>query len=153
MTSQKSTNTANNSTKSTKGANRRQRTPLGGHRRRLSLPSHMEESEEYHYHWFNDVQDRLERALAAGYEFVEKKELQGGNVGDPDLHNQNSDLNSRVSKRIRDYDIYLMRIPMEFYLEDEKLRQFESDKVDEAIFGGGADKVENSYGLDVHYKR
>lgn len=144
MTSQKSTKAT---------TQRRQRVPLGGHRRRLNIPAKLENDDKHHYHWFNDVESRVEDARAAGYEFVTKKELGLEDVGDPDLHNQNSDLNSRVSKRLRDFVVYLMRIPIEFYNEDQKLKHEHADQIDEAIYGGGADKVDNSYGLDVRYKR
>lgn len=145
---QKTETTANNSPK--KGE-KRQRVPFGGHRRRLNIPDHMKHSKTHRYYWFNDIEDRLERALAAGYEFVNRKELGSRNVGDKDVNNQNSDLNSRVSKRLRGFDIYLMRIPVEYWLEDKAAKVREADKVDESIFGGGADKVPRSYGLDIKY--
>ena len=127
---------------------RRNRVPFGAHRRRLAVHK---KDENYVYYWFNDTQDRLQRALAAGYEFATRKMV--GDVGDLDVNNQNSDLNSKVSKKINEtLTTYLMRIKKEFYDEDQALKQLEADKVDEAIFGGGADKVPKSYGLDVKYK-
>jgi len=106
------------------------------------------------YYWFNDTQDRLQRAEEAGYEYVTKKQLGETDVGDTDVNNQNSNLNSRVSKKVNEkLTTYLMRIKEEFWNEDQALKQLNADEVDKAIFGGGADKVKNSYGLDVKYQR
>ena len=140
-----STMTASN--RKTTTTKKRQRVPFGGPRQRLTIN---EQDPNFHYCWMNDTEDNIERALAAGYEFVKKGTVE---VGDKDVHNQDSDLNSRVSKQLRDFAVYLMRQPIEFHLEDQKLSQLEADKVDESIYGGGADKVVNSYGLDVRFKR
>ena len=125
---------------------RRQRTPFGTHRRRLSIPQKLLEDVANHYHWINDTEDRIQRAIDAGYDHVLKKDLGGQDIGDPDVHNQNSNLNSRVSKRLRNFEVYLMRIPIEFYQEDQDLKNREMDAIDEAIKGGGRERVEKSYG-------
>ena len=138
------TMTASNRKTTTK---KRDRVPFGGPRQRLTIN---EQDKNYHYYWFNDTEDRIERALAAGYEFVKKGTVE---VGDKDVHNQDSDLGSKVSKQLRDFRIYLMRIPLEFYEEDQQAKQLEADKIDQSIYGGGADKVPHSYGLDVRFKR
>jgi hypothetical protein len=128
----------------------RERVPFGSHRRRLYVGK---TDPKYVYHWFNDTQDRLQRAVDAGYEYVTKKTMKG-DVGDRDVGNQNTSLDSRVSKRINDVlTAYLMRIKREFWEEDQKVKQLSADAVDEAIFGGGSDRVQNSYGLDVKYNR
>lgn len=129
---------------------RRDRVPFGSHRRRLAVHK---KDPGYVYYWFNDTEDRLQRALAAGYEFVTRKMLGGTDVGDKDVNNQNQSLDSRVSKRVNgSLTTYLMRIKKEFYEEDQAAKQKDADEVDKAIFSGGADKVQNSYGLDVRYQ-
>jgi len=129
----------------------RARVPFGGNRRRLHVHK---KDKGYVYYWFNDTQDRLQRAEEAGYEYVTKKQLGETDVGDTDVNNQNSNLNSRVSKKVNEkLTTYLMRIKEEFWNEDQALKQLNADEVDKAIFGGGADKVKNSYGLDVKYQR
>jgi hypothetical protein len=134
-------------TKETKTV-KRERTPFNGERKRLSVRN---QEDGFHYHWFNDTQDRIQRALAAGYEYVDKKDA--GQIGDPDVGNKPDGLDSRVSKRISEkLTCFLMRIPQEFYDSDQKLKQLEADEIDQAIFGGGAKKVVNSYGLDVRFK-
>lgn len=141
MEDNKALQQAKNSGKNTP---KRQRVPFGEHRRRLSIPPHMQADKAHVYRWINDTQDRLIRALQAGYEFVNKKDLGNYDVGDPGLHNGNADLNSRVSKRLRDFDVYLMRIPVEFYEEDQQLKKAENDLIDEAIRGGGREKIERA---------
>jgi len=136
---------SNRKTPNTTGK-KRQRVPFGGLRSKLTIN---EQDKKFHYHWFNDVEDRIDRALSAGYDFVKKDSVQ---VGDKDVHSGNSDLNSRTSKRLRDFTIYLMRIPIDLWTEDQKLKQADADLVDESIYGGGADKVPLSYGLDVRFK-
>lgn len=127
---------------------RRSRVAFGAHRRRLAVGK---KDPNYVYYWFNDQQDRLQRAQAAGYEFCTKKMV--GDIGDLDVNNQNTDLNSRVSKRVNEtLVIYLMRISRKFWEEDQAAKQMEADAVDEAIYGGGSDRVPNSYGLEVKYK-
>lgn len=129
----------------------RERVPFGSHRRRLYVGK---TDPKFVYHWFNDTQDRLQRAIDAGYEFVTKKMMNGKDVGDRDVGNQNTSLDSRTSKRINEVlTAYLMRIKREYWEEDQKVKQLAADAVDEAIFGGGADRVQHSYGLDVKYNR
>lgn len=134
-------------TESNRKTTKRERVPFGGPRRRLTIN---DQDPRYFYRWFNDQEDRIERALAAGYEFVKKGDVV---VGDKDVHNQDSDLNSRTSKKLRNFTVYLMRIPKELHEEDLAVKRAEADKIDEAIYGGGADKVPHSYGLDVRFRR
>lgn len=140
--------TSKTTTKAQKPA--RKRVPLTGHhQRRLVLPDHLESDKDYVYRWFNDVADRIDRALAAGYEYVSKKLLEGEHVGDPGLHNEENSLDSRVSKRLRDFNIYLMRIPRQWWEEDQEAREIANQSIDNAIFNAD-EKVDESYG-DVKY--
>lgn len=132
---------------------RRQRVPFGQHRRRLSIPEVLQEDKAHHYHWINDTQDRVQRALIAGYEYVEKKDLGDQDIGDPGLHNGNSNLNSRVSRRLRDFEVFLMRIPIEFYEEDRALKAANDDEIDRAIKKGGKDRLDQPHGFDVRVDR
>jgi hypothetical protein len=135
-------------TKEAKQNARRERVPFGGPRARLSA----DHEDGYHYHWFNDIQDRIQRAKDAGYEHVYKKDA--GSIGDPDVGNKPDGLGSAVSKRVNEnLSCYLMRIKQEFFDADRKLKDLEADQVDSAIFKGGSDKVPHSYGLDVRYRR
>lgn len=128
---------------------RRKRVPFSANRKRLQVDKKFP---GYVIRWFNDQDDRLQRAEDAGYEYVHKKEV--GQVGDKDISNGNTDLNSRVSRvvgRTRDNQsirAYLMKIREEYWKEDQAEKAKINDRVDEAIRAGksgGAD-VKNSYG-------
>jgi len=76
----------------------------------------------YHYHWALDQPGRIDKLLLAGYAFVEKN---GESYSDV-IHMQGTD--SRVSKSGRDGKLYLMRIPMDLYLEDQKAKAQKADE-------------------------
>jgi hypothetical protein len=101
-------------------AERKERVPFGSPKNKLSSP----ENDGYHYHYFNDnwrkEPGRIQRAINAGYEKVEGVE--------PIPVGSNED--GSAIKGI------LMRIPKELYNADQKLKQKEVDRVDEAIRKG-----------------
>ena len=99
-----------------------QRTPLG--RRNVMTVKGLQDTDEYHYHWFNDVGDRLYSALDAGYTFVEKS---GVAVGDLNVESARG-TESVVRKGVGQGKIaYLMKIPMEFFIQDKQAKQLEVD--------------------------
>ncbi len=101
---------------------RRERIPFGVPRKKLHAP----EDDGYHYRVFNDnwhspgMQGRIQRALDAGYDKVESWE--------PITVGSNED--GSAIKGI------LMRIPEEWYNEDQALKQKEVDKTDDQIMAG-----------------
>jgi hypothetical protein len=128
---------------------RRQRVPFSAQRKRLQVDAKFP---GFHIRWFNDQDDRLQRAEDAGYEYVHRKEV--GQVGDKDVSNGNTDVNSRVSRvvgRTKDNQpirAFLMKIRDEWYRDDKSKKEEVNRRVDEAIRAGkagGAD-VQNSYG-------
>lgn len=133
---------------------KRERTPFSANRRRLQVD---EKEKGYYYRWFNDTQDRLQRALDAGYEFVQRKDV--GKVGDKDVSNTKG-LDSRVSRVVGETSTrtpiwaFLMRIPDALHNEDVAVKAKQNDRVDEALSAGRASgsDVENRYG-DVKVSR
>jgi hypothetical protein len=104
------------------------RVPLG--RRNILTVKGLKDTDEYHYHFFNDVGDRLYNCLEAGYEFVDKAGLA---VGDKTVEYARG-TDSIVSKGVgRGIKAYLMRIPMELYKQDQQAKQLELDAVEEQI--------------------
>lgn len=104
------------------------RVPLG--RRNVLTVKGLRDTDEYHYHFFNDVGDRLYNCLEAGYEFVDKGGLA---VGDKNVDYARG-TDSIVSKGVgRGTKAYLMRIPMELYKQDQLAKQLEIDAVEEQI--------------------
>ena len=102
-----------------KRADRPKRTPLGA-RNRLTFG---EQDPNYVYRVINDQDERLKQAQEAGYEFVnsdaplgDKRVAEGGKI------------DSRVSKPVGNgVRGFLMRIPRDYYEEDQKIK---ADKVD-----------------------
>lgn len=120
-------------------SDRKKRVPFGQPEKRLNAP----EDDEYVYRVFNDnwrkEPQRIQRAEQAGYEHVEGwKEVAVGTNDD----------GSPIKGR-------LMRIPKEMYEEDQRAKQREIDRVDEAILKGKLEERagDNRYipqGIKIH---
>jgi hypothetical protein len=128
---------------------RRERVPFSAQRKRLQVDTSFP---GYHIRWFNDQDDRLTRAEEAGYQYVDRKEV--GRVGDKDISNGNTDVNSRVSRVVgraannQPIRAYLMKIKDEWHKDDQVKKEEVNRRVDDAIRAGkagGAD-VKNAYG-------
>lgn len=135
-----------NARKQEKSKGKVKRVPFGGNRQKLQV----DEIPGYVTRWFNDVDGRVERALDAGYEFVTPEEAEG--LGQGQLHQENTDLGSRVSKIVsRGTDKVirgvLMKIKREWYEEDQELKEQRNRMVDDALRAGrpGGNEVENQY--------
>lgn len=95
--------------------------------------------EGYKLHIFNDEPGRIEQALDVGYEFVSPDEV-GGTA--TNVVSRNTDIGDKV-RFLVGTDVkgeplyaYLMKIPLEFYEEDQAALQSKNDLIDEAIRGG-----------------
>lgn len=82
----------------------------------------------YHRHWFNEVPGRLERALTAGYNFVE--DVQGKRVNRV----------VGVAHEGGPLKAFLMEIPQEWYDQDMGAEQKKVAETNEAIRSGRAMK-------------
>lgn len=127
----------------------RERVPFSANRTRLSVKL---KEEGFVHRWFNDQDDRIQRAEAAGYEFVKPDEI--GSVGDKEVHGGNTDMNSKVSRVVgrtaqeKPIRAFLMKIRKEWYVADQDLKEKKNRMVDDAIragHAGGAD-VKNQHG-------
>lgn len=98
---------------------RPKRTRMG--RRNVLTLTGITDTDEFHYHWFLDVNDRLLQALDAGYAFVQKG---GISAGDKTVESARGDdsIMTKPSGNGRNL-LYLMKIPMEFYKEDQNEKQ------------------------------
>ena len=104
------------------------RVPLGLPTLKLSVP----EIPGYFCHWSRGTQQRLERAIGAGYQFVNRDEVSLNHAGlaNGDEQDGNSDLGSRVS--VGDQDgirLYLMKLPAELWREDEQLIEAKHEEI------------------------
>ena len=135
-----------NARKSEKRKDKKVRVPFSGTRTKLHVD---EDFPGYHLYWFNDIDGRLQRAENGGYVFVEKSEVPS--LGHGAIHQDNSDLNSRVSKVVSRGEpvirAYLMKIKNAYWNEDQKAKEAINNRVDDALRAGtpGGNVVENQY--------
>lgn len=111
----------------------------------LSLPVQKLEVPEipgYHLHWFRGTSARIQQAQRAGFEFVKPEEVKLNNLalGGDASKSGNSDMGDRVSVVAGDIDdqgqavrLYLMKQPMEYYLQDKALLQQRNDSIADAM--------------------
>lgn len=150
-----------NARKSEQSKGKRTRIPFGSHRTKLQLSEQEHKAFKkagYVVRWFNDMDGRIARAEAAGWEFVKPEEATS--VGQGALHQGNTDLNSKVSKvvsRGKDTVVHgiLMKIKKEFYNEDQEAKEDINRRVDDALRSGspGGNVVENQYVPKGHTQR
>lgn len=115
------------------------RIPMG--RRNIITVAGLQDTADFHYHWFNDVGDRLHKCREAGYEFVLRSGL---GAGDQTIESAKG-TTSIMSKGMGGGTTgFLMRIPMEFYKQDQKAKQLEVDALEAEM--KVARRVEGSYG-------
>lgn len=87
---------------------------------RNKLVVHGLDHDNFAYRWVNDIDDRLAMFSAGGWEFVDKN---GAPVGDADGSEKSAGTSSKFSKGVgRAVTAHLMRIPKEFYLQDQKAK-------------------------------
>ena len=131
---------------------KRVRVPFGGHRTKLQLSADDQKKFDDRGmvpHWFNDVDGRIQRAEAGGYDFVDPRNAQS--IGLFSI-NDDKDLSGKVSKVVsRGVDnpvkAYLMEISKEFHAADQDAKETVNMRVDEAINAGkpSGNYVENQY--------
>lgn len=94
---------------------------------------------DFYYRVFNDTDDRISRALEAGYEHVESNERLGDSrVAESSLPG------AQVAKPVGGgVTGYLMRIPREYYEEDQKVKEERLLETEKAM---DPDASKNQYG-------
>lgn len=114
---------------------RRKRVPLGVHHSKMTVPSDLI-PDTHVGRWINDDDNRINQAVAGGWDFVTR--TNNSHVGG-DHNDKNTDIGSRISQVVgtkKGGDImraYLMKIPREWYEEDQARKQKDVDMIDEAI--------------------
>ena len=105
---------------------RPKRTPLGA---RNILTYEGKQDPGFVYRFINDKEGRLKRAQEAGYEFVMGDEK----IGDKRVA-EGTAIDSRISKPVGNGTTgFLMRIPKEYYQEDQDAKQASVDATEEAM--------------------
>jgi hypothetical protein len=108
------------------------RSGLGG-RDVLSVHG-LTDTDQFHYHWINDIGDRLHQRFTEGYDFVEKNGVSVGDITVESARGTDSLLKKAVGRGVVSY---LMKIPMELYNEYQAEKRAENALVDEEIKGSG----------------
>lgn len=123
-------------------ANKPSRRIEAGKRIPMSLPHlklQVPDLPGYHLHWMRGDAQRINQALAGGYEFVEKDEvaLNTFGVADDPEDAEGSDLGSRISVFGGNDGsrLYLMKIKLEYWNEDRKAESDRQEKVAELLRG------------------
>lgn len=130
---------------------RKQRVILGSPRKKLEQ---VEKADGYHYRYFNDDGNRINDALASGYQFVNKTEIPENSEAQLE---KVDGIDSRESKQVGKNSLgepmqaYLMRKPIDMHIEDQQIKQAEIDKNEQAIYrdkmpAGSNLTPANSYG-------
>jgi hypothetical protein len=87
----------------------------------------------YEYRWFNDVDNRIERAKLGGWDHVTYEEL--AQVGDVTAHSTRVSPKDLVSRKVGGTDMaFLMCIPKELYEEDQAAKQRQIDELEAQMF-------------------
>jgi hypothetical protein len=97
--------------------------------------------DNYAGRWVDDRDERIAMFLEAGYEFVTKEQAK---VSKEDKTiDSSSGLDSRVKKPGgQGKTLYLMRLPRQFYNEDQLAKQREVDEIERAMAASGKDGVD-----------
>ncbi len=104
------------------------RVPMG--RRQILKVMGNLDNDNFHYRWMNDEGERLFHAQEAGYEFVSKDGLQAGDQNVESARGTESIMKKGVGMGVT---AYLMRIPMEFYRQDQAAKQRVVDEMEADI--------------------
>jgi len=121
---------------------RRERVPMSVPQQKLAVP----EIPGFHLHWMRGDPARLQQALRAGYTFVEDDEIDLVNLGvaDSELESGNTDLGSRISVLASSSPnelgnaerLYLMKLPEEYWRQDQALLEERSETFASAMREG-----------------
>jgi len=112
-----------------KFAEKKKRVPVG-----LRDPSHIDDSNldlaNFHYHRVRGARGRVEKFLDGGYEMVEGD----FKIGDPNIARA-SNIGSVVATTSGDNEdrVYLMRIPIDLYNEDQAAKQGKIDATEQQL--------------------
>jgi hypothetical protein len=136
-----------------RAVDKKDRVPFGAKRSKLQLSSaDMKEFERRGrvVRWFNDQDGRIAAAIQGGWHHVDPENARS--MGSNDIHQENTDLNSTVSKVVSRgtgpvIRAYLMEISKEFYDEDQASKEEVNARVDQAMRPAdqGGQSIEEGY--------
>lgn len=119
-----------------KRTTRESRIPVAGPRDILTVAG---KDPNYSYRWVKDLPGRIQRFLDGGYEIVNHDAQVGQKAVD-----SGSRLGTAITRLDGANTLVLMRIPLEWYNEDQERKQAEIDAVEDSLRNDGG----NNQGLD-----
>lgn len=119
------------------------RIPMSVPQQKLQVP----DIPGYHLHWMLGTRERIAQAQRAGYTFVQSDEVNVAPVGigsGPEQASGGTDMGSLVShvaggganEQGQPTRLILMKIPEQFWQEDQKLLEQQSDRLAQALQSG-----------------
>jgi len=141
----------------------RTRIPMSMPQTKLSVP----DIPGYHLHWMMGTPSRIAQAQKAGYTFVDAEEVDVVNTGLADSVSKHgsTDMGTRVSliasgdtgEDGKEQRLYLMKIPLEWWNEDQKNLEARNEQVAASLRGGQVDggqggDTSNRYVPQAHIK-
>ena len=127
---------------------KRKRIPLSGARDILTA----EVKEGYVGRWVNDIDNRVQKFIDAGYEFV----TSAGDylAGEESLNNAKSPTSGVISKNVgKGVTAYLMAQRKEWYEEDQKAKHDIIERQEQAIFDTSGEGRYGKVNVDVSVPR
>ena len=112
---------------------RNKRKPFGVKTSKLAISK---QQEGFHYRWVNDEPGRIGQAIEGGYQFVDPNEV----AREPREDNKTREYAGLKADGSPMFT-YLMKIPQEYYEEDQAVSQGHLDNIDKAIRGGSLDRT------------
>lgn len=116
------------------------RTPVSGQR---DIMTFNQMKDGYKYRWVNDIENRIQRFIDAGYTFVNAKDgsfsEEGNNLiaGIKGIDNANSVTSGVLTKSVgKGVTSYLMAISEEYYQEDQEGKQSQIDRTEASLQQG-----------------
>lgn len=108
---------------------RKERIPVSGPRDILTVS---DKDPNYSYRWVKDLPGRIQRFLDGGYEVVNHQAQVGHKTVD-----SGSRLGTAVTRNDAGQTLVLMRIPVEWYNEDQERKQAEIDALEDSMRAEG----------------
>jgi hypothetical protein len=127
-----------------------ERIPLDGSRTRLAIDE-TKTDPAFHYKWINDVDDKIQRYMQAGYVNVGAEE--GLIIGQRSIDASTGELASVVSRDGgKGITVYLLKQPIEFFNEDKAAKEEATERRADALKTSLNSGQNGTYG-DVNFDK
>lgn len=117
----------------TKNVQRKKRIPVSGPRDILTIS---DKDPNYAYRWVKDLPGRVQRFLEGGWEFVNHEAQMGQKTVD-----SGSRLGSALTRQDGGFTLVAMRIPLEWYNEDQQAKQDAIDALEDSLRADGGNNT------------